>query len=139
MITIEQKIAIIRGSRGRRRLSSEPKPTAPPAEPRLPRISRLMALAIRCDKLVRTGKIHDQSQLAVLSHVTQARMTQIMNLNLLAPDIQEELLHLPPTEPGRESVHEKALRPITAELDWNRQRAMWSSLKQRIPRTALSV
>lgn len=129
MITIEQKISISRGSRGRRQLSSGLKTAAPPSEPRLPRISRLMALAIRFDKLVRTGKIPDQSQLAVLAHVTQARMTQIMNLNLLAPDIQEELLHLPPTEAGRESVHEKALRPITAELDWNRQRTMWAPLR----------
>jgi len=133
MITIEQRISIRRGPRGRRRLSSGAKTTKPATEPRLPRISRLMALALRFEKLVRTGKIQDQSQLAVLAHVTQARMTQIMNLNLLAPDIQEELLHLPPTETGREPIHEKSLRPITAELDWNRQRAMWASLKQQIP------
>jgi hypothetical protein len=120
-------------------LSSGLKAAAPPSELRLPRISRLMALAVRFEKLVRTGKVHDQSQLAVLAHVTQARMTQIMNLNLLAPDIQEELLHLSPAKAGREPVHEKALRPITAELDWNRQRTMWASLKQRIPGNVQSV
>ena len=109
-------------------MSSGLKTAAPPSELRLPRVSRLMALAVRFDKLVRTGKIHDQSQLAVLAHVTQARMTQIMNLNLLAPDIQEELLHLPPAEAGRESIHEKALRPITAELDWNPPTAMLAIL-----------
>jgi hypothetical protein len=129
MITIEQKISINRGSRGRRRLSAGLRSVTPRSEPRLPRISRLMALAIRFDKLIRTGKIHDQSQLAVLAHVTQARMTQIMNLNLLAPDIQEELLHLPPAEAGRLSIHEKALRPIIGEPDWNRQRIMWASLR----------
>jgi len=55
---------------------------------RVPRISRLMALAIHFDQLIRDGKVADQSDIARLAHVTQPRMTQIMNLNHLAPDIQ---------------------------------------------------
>lgn len=60
----------------------------------MPRISKLMALAIHCDALIRNGDVADQSELARLLHVTQPRMTQIMNLLLLAPDIQEALLFL---------------------------------------------
>ena len=37
--------------------------------------------------------------------VTRARMTQIMNLLNLAPDIQEELLLLPPVTEGRDPDH----------------------------------
>jgi hypothetical protein len=84
-----------------------------------------MALAIRFDGLIRDAKVADQSALARLAHVTQPRMTQIMNLLHLAPDIQEELLFLPPVLMGRSPIHEKMLRPIAAEVAWSRQRDRW--------------
>ena len=61
---------------------------------RVPRLSRLMALAIRMEDLIRAGGIADYSALAQLGHVSRARITQIMNLLLLAPDIQEQILFL---------------------------------------------
>jgi hypothetical protein len=67
---------------------------------RIPRISRLMALAIRFDHLIKSGQVADQAELAGLGHVTRARVTQIMNLLQLAPDIQEEILFLPRTVEG---------------------------------------
>ena len=66
-----------------------------------------------------------QSELAALAQVTQPRMTQIMNLLHLAPDIQEEILFLPPTTDGRDQIHEHMLRPVTGELNWVLQRKMW--------------
>ena len=63
-----------------------------------------MALALRLDHLVRTGAIADYATLARLGHVSRARVSQILSLLLLAPDIQETLLFLPPTEPGRDST-----------------------------------
>jgi hypothetical protein len=51
-----------------------------------------------------------------------------MNLLHLAPDIQEELLFLLAAESGRESIHEKLLRPVAAEMDWQEQRAIWAKL-----------
>lgn len=56
---------------------------------------------------------------------TRARLTQIMNLLNLAPDIQEEALFLPPTERGRDAISERDCRPIAAEWDWRKQRRMW--------------
>jgi hypothetical protein len=91
---------------------------------RIPRVSRLTALAIRMNEMPRCGKVIDQTELARLNHVTQPRMTQILNLNLLAPDIQEALLHLPRVSRGKDSVTERDLRPIAAEVDWARQRRM---------------
>ncbi|MFM7843807.1 MAG: hypothetical protein ACKPEY_06200 [Planctomycetota bacterium] len=116
---------------GRRRGRSDEQPSAL-STPRIPRIARLMALAIRFDKMLRTGEVADLVTLAVLSHVTQPRMTQILALNLLSPDIQEELLHLPPAEVGKDPIHEKLLRPMTAEIDWKRQRQLWRHLKSTI-------
>jgi hypothetical protein len=128
MITVEQKIEFSRGRSGRRRMRTKaPQATAAPTV-RTPRISKLMALAIRFDRLLREGTIPDQSDLARLAKVTQPRMTQIMNLLHLAPDIQEELLFLPPVAAGKEKIHEKLLRPIAAEIDWGKQREMWAGV-----------
>ncbi len=121
----ETKTGRPRGRRG-----DDLPPTVPP--PRVPRIARLMALAIRFDEMLRTGEVADVATLAMLSHVTQPRMSQILSLTLLAPDIQEELLHLPAAESGRDPIHEKVLRPIIAEFDWRRQRTLWSKLKRRV-------
>ena len=87
-----------------------------------------MALAIRFDGLISDGIIADQSELARLAHVTQPRMTQIMNLLHLAPDIQEALLFLPRVTSGRDRIHEKLLRPIAAEASWWKQRRMWQEV-----------
>jgi hypothetical protein len=59
----------------------------------------------------------DQAELARLGHVTRARLTQIMNLLCLAPDIQEQILFLPATERGRDVVAEKQLRPVAGAPD----------------------
>lgn len=83
-----------------------------------------MALAIRCEQLLRSGAVPDATALAVLAHVTQPRMTQILNLTLLAPDIQEWLLHLPPVSEGKAEITEKGLRRVCAEVDWEKQRML---------------
>lgn len=92
---------------------------------RVPRVSRLMALAIRIDGLIASGAIHDQAEAAHVGHVTRARMTQILNLLHLAPDIRLAVLNLPPTTHGRDPIVERHLRPVAAEVDWDRQREMW--------------
>jgi hypothetical protein len=87
-----------------------------------------MALAIHFDQLIREGVVADYADLARLGRVTRARVTQIMNLLNLAPDIQEAILFLPTVQQGRTPVIEKRVRPIVAEMDWQKQRRMWRSL-----------
>jgi hypothetical protein len=53
-------------------------------------------------------------------------------LDNLAPDIQEEILFLPRTTQGRDAIKEAELRPIAKMLEWNKQRQMWSRLRQSI-------
>jgi len=89
-----------------------------------------MALAIRFDGLLRRGEVSDYADLARLGHVTRARVTQIMNLLNLAPEIQESLLFLPPIEAGRDPIKEWQVRPIAAEPDWRRQRRMLGRLRE---------
>jgi hypothetical protein len=93
----------------------------------IPRIARLMALAIRFEKLLRNGTIRDCAELARLGQVTRARMTQIMKLLNLAPDIQEQILFLPPLN----GLNERNLRSIVSQIGWNDQRRMFRELMDR--------
>jgi hypothetical protein len=63
-----------------------------------------MALAIRFERLLRDSQVASYAELGRLGHVTRARVSQIMNLLYLAPDIQEAVLFLPRTERGRAPV-----------------------------------
>jgi hypothetical protein len=102
---------------------------APPQPPgRLPRVTKLMALAIRFEHLIQTGAVRDQTDLAELGHVTTARVTQIMNLLHLAPDIQEAILNLPRVIQGRDPIAERYVRPVAAIIDWHTQRRLWREL-----------
>jgi hypothetical protein len=59
---------------------------------------------------------------------TQPRMTQIMNLLHLAPDIQEQLLDLPGIPSGEDPITERDLRPMTQLLNWEQQRDYWRTI-----------
>lgn len=128
MITVKWRVDFVRREKGRKAIVDKRSPPSTAAVKRIPRISRLMALAIRFDRLIREDKVTDMSELARLAHVTQPRMTQIMNLNHLAPDIQEKLLFLPPVPSGREAIHERRLRPLAALSAWDAQRRLWAAV-----------
>ena len=108
-----------------------PPGTAPvlPAPGRVPRVSRLMALAIRFENLIRSGAVSDYAALAELGHVSRARVTHIMNLLHLAPDLQEQILFLPRTEGGRDPIILAQLQPIAGKLEWRKQREEWNRLR----------
>src|SRR5258708_4827861 len=95
---------------------------------RVPRVSRLMALALRLEELVRTGVVADYAALARLGHISRARISQILNLLALAPDIQETLLFLPPVKRGRDPIHLHQLQPLAAIRVCRQQRRFWHAL-----------
>ncbi|TWU54802.1 hypothetical protein Poly51_35210 [Rubripirellula tenax] len=132
MITVKRKLNVQIVARGRKTIRphdansdnvSKPKPPA-----RIPRIARLMALAIHYQEMLRTGEATDMIELSRRAKVSQPRMSQIMALNLLAPDIQTALLDLPPQSKGKPFLHEKRIRPITAMLEWTEQRVAWQQI-----------
>jgi hypothetical protein len=100
---------------------------AAPAKPqgRIPRVARLLALAHRFQGLLARGEVQSMADLARLGGVTRARVTQIMDLLLLAPDIQEALLFLPPVEGGRDPIHLRELRYVCQAPEWAEQRRRW--------------
>lgn len=110
-------------------------PVAPPERPaRMPRICRLLALAHAVHDAIRRGELHDLAGAARAFGLTRARLTQLMNLTLLSPEIQEAILALPPVEHGRDEVSERGLRAIAAEPAWERQAEMWKVVTGRSPR-----
>jgi hypothetical protein len=124
--TITFKVHVTRGPESRIELREGEAPviTMPPPG-RVPRVSKLMALAIKFDRLIRDGAVRDFAEIARLGHVTRARVTQIMNLLHLAPDIQEEILFLPRIQAGDDPITERHLRPLSRLLDWRDQRRQW--------------
>lgn len=131
MIKVKTKLNVNLKARGRKVISSVTEVDLGddrPVRPKLHRVTKLMALAIRFQEMLRTGEAHDLTDLARMGKVSQPRMSQIMGLNLLAPDIQRELLDLPPQGRGKPFLHEKRIRPITAILDWAEQRRAWAEM-----------
>ncbi len=129
-LTIRCQVHFGRGRRSRKVLREGPPPQTPQPTSigRVPRMSKLMALALRFDRLITDGEITDQAEIVRLGRVSRARVTQIMNLLLLAPDIQEEILFLPRTQSGRDPIREIMVRPIASVLDWRKQRRLWKQL-----------
>jgi hypothetical protein len=126
-ITIESSIHFERQGRGFRKAIRKGEAPAPPAG-RVPRVALFMALAIRFEQLIHDGQVADFAELARLGHVTRARITEIMNLRLLAPDIQEAILSLPRVERGRDPILLRHLQSIALVLDWRKQRQLWREL-----------
>jgi len=119
-VTLEIQITIDPAKsqrQGRHKKAASP---TEPELPRIPRITRLMALAIKFQDMVDRGEVRDYADLARLGYVTRARLTQIMNLMLLAPDIQECILFGP-----RSIGSEKTVRKVCTKVHWPDQRSQF--------------
>ena len=128
-IKIELAISFNRQGPGARRVAStESESDIDAPQGRLPKITKLMALAVRFEKLLADGVVPDYAELARLGHVTRARLTQIMNLRLLAPDIQEAILFADEICSGRDPISIRQLQPIALTADWKKQRRLWKQL-----------
>jgi hypothetical protein len=114
-----------------RRSGRSRKPGLPsvPDAPRIPRIARLMALAIKFQDMVDSGDLHDYADIARLGFVTRARLTQIMNLRLLAPDVQEQILFMNGPERQCRTFSERKLRSLVCVAEWDDQRSRFKRLQ----------
>jgi len=130
MISVKRRIEVKNTPTGKRLVvaSAAPRPEPPPLEVKVASVARLLALAIHLEGQIRAGAVRDQTALARQPKVTQPRMTQIMNLALLAPAIQEQVLSLPRVQEGRDPITERMLRRIAGEPCWQRQMEMWQRI-----------
>lgn len=78
--------------------------------------------------MIDRGESGDQAEAARRLRVTRARMTQILNLALLAPDLQEKVLLLESLD-GRAPLSERALRVALRIESWKRHRETLQDLR----------
>jgi hypothetical protein len=135
-LTVSKQIHFRRHKYGRQQLVPEARPEPAVQVPgRVPRVARLAALALHFERLIRSGAVASYSDVATLGHVSRARISQIMNLLNLAPDVLEAVLFLPRTERGRDAVHLRDLQPIASTHDWTKQRRQWRELCRQLDAT----
>lgn len=113
-----------------RQINRAPKRMALAAEPaskrgRLPRITQVLALALQFQEMIDGREIRSYTDLTRLGCVSRERISQIMMLTWLAPDIQETILRLPQVPGGRFHISESALRVVARLPLWDHQRERW--------------
>lgn len=125
--TIRRQVHFGRGADRKTSLLDENRPAEEVHVPA--RVARVMALAIHLQR-VTNSRLQNLAAVARSAGVSRARVTQIVNLNLLAPDIQESILGLS-FGGGREPVTDRDLRPLVREPDWDCQRELWREFCRR--------
>jgi hypothetical protein len=100
------------------------------APARVSRIARLMAIARHIEELVRSGSVESYAAAARLGRISRARMSQIIGLLNLAPDLQEQLLFLEAPSRGRSAPVLRQVLIVAAALDWDEQRRRWRKLQR---------
>ena len=109
-----------------------------PSRPQPCRLAIALALAHKIEQAISEGKLRDRAHAAKLLDVTRARMTQNLDLLLLAPDLQEEILAME-TIGGRQPLSQARLRPLVAKQIWAEQRRLWQSIRRHRPGAPDSV
>jgi hypothetical protein len=95
------------------------KPQAPVRRPA--RVALMLALAHKIRESIARGKVRDQADVARRLGFTRARLTYLLDLLLLAPDVQERVLFLEAID-GIEPMSERSLRRVGREASWTEQR-----------------
>ncbi len=101
-----------------------PEPTAAKPSRRPARVAQMLALAHRLQAALDHDEYKDQAELSRHLGLSEARVTQLLDLTLLAPDIQEGIVFLEALG-GVEPNSEHALRAIVRLRQWCEQRHVW--------------
>ncbi len=103
---------------------------APPPKPepvrRPAKVARMLALAHHIQNAIDRGVVADRAAVARKLGFTRARITQLLDLLLLAPDLQARVLELEAVD-GVEPLTERALRAAAHAGTWAEQRAGWTT------------
>jgi len=83
----------------------------PPKVPRTPAVVEFLRKALEWQALLASGQAKNQADIARQEGISRVRVTQVMWLLRLAPEIQERVLAMPETI-RRPTISERALRPI---------------------------
>ncbi len=107
-------------------------PRALPLQDRLPKLTVLLVLGHAFEQLIARGLVKDYTAIGRITGLSRARVTQIANLTLLAPPIQEEILAT--DRSGRlHTIPERLFRSLLVHSDWSEQRRLLSKLVRGRP------
>jgi hypothetical protein len=95
-----------------------------------PLLRQNLVLAYQIQELFEKEKAKNLGQVGQWLHMTHARISQIMNLLFLTPDIQEEILFLDEGEVFQLTEHK--IRKIPMEVNWTKQREMWNEICKKL-------
>ena len=91
-----------------------------------PKLRQYLVLAYQVQETLAEGKTKDLGQIAGWLGMTYTRLKQIINLLLLCPKIQEEILLINTDKILQ--ITERKIRNITKEIDWQKQIILWNNL-----------
>ena len=104
-----------------------PPPPTPVPKRQPARVALMLALANDLQDKLDRGEHQDQATLARELGLTPTKVTRLLDLTLLSPDIQEEILFLEAVD-GKEPVTERALRDVVRHTTWTEQRKAWRAI-----------
>lgn len=107
---------------------AEQPPPPKPGPHRPAKVAQMLALAHHLQAGIDRGDIADRATIARKLGLTRARVTQLLDLLLLAPDIQEQVLALEAVD-GAEPMAERRLRAVAHAGCWEEQRVGWALLR----------
>ena len=105
-----------------------PPPPKPVPEHQPARIAELLAQAHRLQQALDDGEHDDQAALARAFGLSRARVSQLLDLTLLAPDIQEEILFLERGDQRERALTDRAIQALVRQASWSAQRRLWRGL-----------
>lgn len=127
VLRLRTPLAVVRQGRGLA-VVAEPPPALPTG--RIARAAYAIALAHAFEERLVRGLAGDRADIAQQTGLSRARVTQLCDLLLLAPDLQEEVLFRM-EEPGERPLTERGLREVVRALDWDEQRHRFRALVAR--------
>ncbi|MBI3081915.1 MAG: hypothetical protein HYY94_03200 [Gemmatimonadetes bacterium] len=101
----------------------------PPKVARTPRVVELLRKALEWQALLESGEVPNQAAIGRREGITRARVTQVMGMLQLAPEIQQHILSMPDAV-RRPVISERALRPI---VQLERPAAQLQAFEQPLP------
>lgn len=116
----------IRAATSRSRRNDAP----PPGTGKLPRLTQVLAQALQFEEMVRAREVKDFAGLARLGCLSRARISQVVKLAWLAPDVQQEILGLLRSSAGRFAISEVAARRLAVEPAWRARRVLRDKFKE---------
>jgi hypothetical protein len=115
------KLHRVRKGHTKRFVEALPLATAPVRRPA--RLAIMLALAHKIQQAIDRGIVRNRAEVARRLGLTRARLTQLLDLIWLAPEIQEQILFAESVD-GQEPTTERALRAVAHAGTWSGQRAI---------------